>query len=155
MAVEFKVEKNKKYGDWRVAKYVDGEWYNERDGNWSRSEAERKAEIYRRRHAKGFETMSDRYVESLEVSVRNVVREELSRMSEATGKTWAERDVKDFIFGLSRSVESDSMKLSKNLRNVELSDIPNKRAVHTQLRKADIALGRAFEEIFRALKLMP
>lgn len=40
--VELKVEQNKKYGDWRVVIYVDGEWENEVDNNWTKEQAERK-----------------------------------------------------------------------------------------------------------------
>ena len=87
--------------------------------------------------------------------LEKIIQEEIANLSEGRGKDWSSSDVKQFIFTLSRKVEALSMQLSDNLRNVELSDIPNKRNVHTQLRKADIALGRAFEEVFSALKMMP
>tara|TARA_R110001583_G_scaffold174017_10_gene328275 strand:+ start:812 stop:1045 length:234 start_codon:yes stop_codon:yes gene_type:complete len=37
--VTFAVEKNEKYGDYRVVEYFDGEWNNERDGNWQEGTA--------------------------------------------------------------------------------------------------------------------
>jgi hypothetical protein len=40
--VEFKVEKNKKNGDFRVVRYVDGKWDNEIDGNWNKKKATEK-----------------------------------------------------------------------------------------------------------------
>ena len=55
MKVEYKVEKNKKYGDFRVAKYVGGEWAYEFDGNWSEAKAKRNATLYREMLKKGFE----------------------------------------------------------------------------------------------------
>ena len=39
--VEYKVEKNGQYGDWRVVEYFDGQWNNEIDNNWDEPEAER------------------------------------------------------------------------------------------------------------------
>lgn len=39
--VEFTVEKNERYGDHRVVEYVGGEWNNERDNGWSKSQAEK------------------------------------------------------------------------------------------------------------------
>jgi hypothetical protein len=57
--VTFKVEQNKKYQDFRVNKYLNGEWINQRDGNWSKCQAEQKATEYRERTAKGFTTMTD------------------------------------------------------------------------------------------------
>ena len=35
----FKVEKNQKYGDWRLVEYTDGQWSNEWDDNWTKAEA--------------------------------------------------------------------------------------------------------------------
>lgn len=57
--VKFKVEQNKVFGDFRVIKYVNGIWTNERDGNWSKNKAEQKAKEYRRLTAKGLTTMAD------------------------------------------------------------------------------------------------
>ena len=37
----YKLEQNKKYGDWRVEQFVDGEWENEFDNNWSKLEAQK------------------------------------------------------------------------------------------------------------------
>lgn len=37
--VEFKVEKNERYGDYRVHEYFNGEWNNQIDNNWSESQA--------------------------------------------------------------------------------------------------------------------
>ena len=37
--VTFAVEKNEKYGDFRVVEYFDGEWNNERDNNWTKEKA--------------------------------------------------------------------------------------------------------------------
>ena len=38
--VKFTVEKNERYGDHRVIEHINGEWNNERDNNWSKSQAE-------------------------------------------------------------------------------------------------------------------
>ena len=35
----YKVVKNEKYGDYRVEQYVNDEWENEFDGNWTKAEA--------------------------------------------------------------------------------------------------------------------
>jgi len=43
MSVEYKAELNEKYGDWRVHEYINGEWNNGRDNNWSQGFAENKA----------------------------------------------------------------------------------------------------------------
>lgn len=40
--VELKLEKNEKYGDWRIAVYVNDEWVNEVDNNYTKKQAERK-----------------------------------------------------------------------------------------------------------------
>lgn len=37
--IEFKVSKNKKYGDYRVDEYIDGLWTNQIDNNWTESQA--------------------------------------------------------------------------------------------------------------------
>jgi hypothetical protein len=57
--VTFKVEQNAKYGDFRVVKYLNGTWLNERDGNWTKNKAEQKAKEYRELAKKGITTMSD------------------------------------------------------------------------------------------------
>jgi hypothetical protein len=56
--VTFKVEQNKKYGVFRVVKYINGFWLNERCGNWSKNKAEQKAKQYREL-AKRTTTMAD------------------------------------------------------------------------------------------------
>ena len=58
-SVTFKVEQNAKYGDFRVVKYLNGVWINERDGNWTKSKANQKAKEYRELTRKGVSTMSD------------------------------------------------------------------------------------------------
>jgi len=57
--VTFKVEQNEKYGDFRVVKYLNGIWLNERDGNWTKSKAKQKAKEYRELASKGITTMGD------------------------------------------------------------------------------------------------
>ena len=42
--ITYKVVKNVKYGDYRVAQYVNGTWNNEFDGNWSKGEAHKNKE---------------------------------------------------------------------------------------------------------------
>ena len=59
MKVTFKVEQNANFGDFRVVKYLNGTWLNERDGNWTKNKAEQKAKVYRLLAAKGIKTMSD------------------------------------------------------------------------------------------------
>jgi hypothetical protein len=59
MEVTFKVEKNEKYGDYRVNKYLNGVWINQRDNNWSKRKAEEIAEKYRANTKNGYATMSD------------------------------------------------------------------------------------------------
>lgn len=59
MGVTFKVEKNEKYGDYRVNKYLNGVWINQRDNNWSKKKAEEIAEKYREGTKNGFTTMGD------------------------------------------------------------------------------------------------
>lgn len=49
LEITYKVEKNEKYGDYRVVKYVNGVWNNERDCNWSKSKAAKIATEYRKR----------------------------------------------------------------------------------------------------------
>lgn len=53
------VVQSEKYGDWRVNKFVNGKWVNQRDGNWTQEEAEEKAEYYRDLTKRGISTMSD------------------------------------------------------------------------------------------------
>ena len=57
--VTFKVEKNEKYGDFRVVKYVNDQWCNERDNNWTKREAEEQLKKYENLAKKGFSTMGD------------------------------------------------------------------------------------------------
>ena len=57
--VTFKVEQNEKYGDFRVVKYLNGIWLNERDGGWTENKAEQKAKEYRNLTRQGISTMSD------------------------------------------------------------------------------------------------
>lgn len=57
--VTFKVERNVKYGDFRVVKYLNGVWINERDANWTKRQAEKAAKTYRVLAAKGVRTMGD------------------------------------------------------------------------------------------------
>ncbi len=59
MEITFKVEKNEIFGDYRVNKYVRGEWVNQRDNNWTKRKAEQMAEKYRVNTANGYATMSD------------------------------------------------------------------------------------------------
>jgi serine protease inhibitor len=59
MSVVYKVEQNKKFKDFRVVKYFNGEWINERDGNWTKNKAEQKAKEYRELTKKGIKTMGD------------------------------------------------------------------------------------------------
>ncbi len=59
--VTYKVEQNEKFGDFRVHKYLNGEWWNERDGNWSKGKAQSVAKEYRATTAKGLPTMGDNF----------------------------------------------------------------------------------------------
>lgn len=59
MEITFKVEKNEIFGDYRINKYVGGQWINQKDNNWTKSEAEKIAEKYRRNTSNGFATMGD------------------------------------------------------------------------------------------------
>ena len=59
LKVTFKVEQNKIFGDFRVVKYVNGEWYNERDNNWNKIQAEKKCREYKRMIKENMKTMSD------------------------------------------------------------------------------------------------
>jgi hypothetical protein len=59
--VTFKVNQNSKYNDFRVDKYVDGIWVNQRDGNWSKQTAELVALTFRINTSKGYNTMSDNF----------------------------------------------------------------------------------------------
>ena len=44
MSITYTVEKNKKYGDYRVQQTVNGEWENEFDSNWTKAQAEKIAQ---------------------------------------------------------------------------------------------------------------
>ena len=57
--VTFKVEQNTIFGDFRVVKYLNGTWLNERDGNWTKTQADQKAKEYRNLSEKGIATMGD------------------------------------------------------------------------------------------------
>ena len=57
--VTFKVQQNAKYGDFRVVKYLNGTWLNERDCNWTKNKAEQKAKEYRNLAKQGIATMGD------------------------------------------------------------------------------------------------
>lgn len=57
--VTYKVEQNKNFGDFRVVKYLNGVWLNERDGNWTKSKAEQVARYYRGLTKHGVKTMND------------------------------------------------------------------------------------------------
>lgn len=57
--VTFKVEQNHKFKDFRVVKYLNGEWLNERDGNWTRKQADKKAKAYVNSSIRGLNTMAD------------------------------------------------------------------------------------------------
>ena len=59
--VTFKVEQNSRFGDFRVVKYCGGVWANERDNNWTKSQAEKKAKEFRQKAKKGFYTMADNF----------------------------------------------------------------------------------------------
>ena len=59
--ITYKVEKNEKYGDYRVNKYLNGKMVNQRDGNWTKEEAENKAEQYRILTTGGTYTMNDNF----------------------------------------------------------------------------------------------
>tara|TARA_X000001382_G_scaffold127510_1_gene115503 strand:+ start:625 stop:855 length:231 start_codon:yes stop_codon:yes gene_type:complete len=47
--------------DFRVEKYLNGEWVNQRDGGWSKDEAEKIMNIYKSATKKGLPTMSDEF----------------------------------------------------------------------------------------------
>jgi hypothetical protein len=38
--VKFTIEQNEKYGDFRIVLYLNGEWFNEFDNNWTKEQAE-------------------------------------------------------------------------------------------------------------------
>lgn len=38
--ITFEIVKNEKYGDYRISELLSGEWVNEYDNNWTKSEAE-------------------------------------------------------------------------------------------------------------------
>jgi hypothetical protein len=58
--VTFEVNQNVKYGDFRVDKYLNGIWVNQRDGNWTKEKAEEVARTYRV-WALRFTTMNDKF----------------------------------------------------------------------------------------------
>ena len=58
--VTFKVLQNEIYGDYRVNKYLDDIWVNARDGNWTKEQAEERAENYRK-ISKRCTTMEDNF----------------------------------------------------------------------------------------------
>jgi hypothetical protein len=41
MELTYKIERNKKFGDYRIVKYIDGKWDNEFDGMWTKYKAEK------------------------------------------------------------------------------------------------------------------
>jgi len=59
--ITYKVEKNEKFGDYRVNKYLNGIWVNQRDNNWSKNKAEEKAKLYKELTEIGLTTMSDNF----------------------------------------------------------------------------------------------
>jgi hypothetical protein len=59
--VTFEVNQNSKYGDFRVDKYLNGIWVNQRDGNWTKQTAELVANIFRLNASKGYSTMQDKF----------------------------------------------------------------------------------------------
>ena len=61
MKVTYKVEQNQYFGDFRVNKYLNGEWVNQAEGRWSKYKAEQKAKMYRALTKNGFTTMNDRF----------------------------------------------------------------------------------------------
>jgi hypothetical protein len=56
-SITFAVVQNLKYGDYRVNKYRNGVWENQRDGNWNKEQAEEIAERFRKNNANGYATM--------------------------------------------------------------------------------------------------
>ena len=38
-SITYTVEKNEKFGDYRINQYIDGVWNNARDNNWSKGQA--------------------------------------------------------------------------------------------------------------------
>jgi hypothetical protein len=59
--VTFAVNQNAKYGDFRVDKYLNGIWVNQRDCNWSKEQAIAIAKNYQTVADKGYMTMSDNF----------------------------------------------------------------------------------------------
>lgn len=60
MKITYKVEQNPLYGDFRVVKYIDNQWTNERDGNWTKEKAQTIAENYKNLTKNGISTMGDK-----------------------------------------------------------------------------------------------
>lgn len=44
--IEFKVEQNLKFGDYRINKYVNNIWVNQIDNNWTKAQANKIAKKY-------------------------------------------------------------------------------------------------------------
>jgi hypothetical protein len=53
--VTYKVEQNKKYGDFRIVKYINNVWENEIDNNWNKEFANILCKSYNDKLEKGFE----------------------------------------------------------------------------------------------------
>ena len=53
--ITYKVEQNEKYKDFRIAKYVDNVWENERDNNWNQEQAISICETLNEKLKQGFE----------------------------------------------------------------------------------------------------
>jgi hypothetical protein len=58
--VTFEVNQNAIWGDFRVDKYLNGIWVNQRDNNWSKEKAEDVAKKYREISPR-FKTMDDNF----------------------------------------------------------------------------------------------
>lgn len=52
--VTYKVEQNKKYGDFRIVKYINNVWENEIDNNWNEKSANLLCKSYNDKLKKGF-----------------------------------------------------------------------------------------------------
>ena len=48
--------------DFRVDKYLNGQWINQRDGGWSKSEAKKIMNSYKAATKKGLTTMNDTWI---------------------------------------------------------------------------------------------
>lgn len=53
--VTYKVEQNEKYKDFRITKYVDNVWENEKDNNWNEEQAKSICKTLNEKLEKGFE----------------------------------------------------------------------------------------------------